>query len=160
MAGVAPLRPHYALTPAQYASNVLAVAVYPMMEGNRICLSPANEQAEEALERLRSRLQLLAPDDAPDAASWAVVKVRELLDQIFAKPAFQERDAWSSTMDDGQPLMVIKQAVLDAQQLSLEEAIRRVHRNMVAEALGQGFPVPSEVLREHQLAGDSAERDH
>lgn len=153
------IRPDYALTPAQYSARVISVAVYPIMEGGRVCLCPANDAAEAALERVRSVLERLAPDTAQDRTAWAVLKVRELLERINAVPEFTGDDVWYGTLGD-QPIIVVKQGELEARQMTLDEAVRRVHRNLVATALQKGLPVPGEVAREHQLGlGTGAERE-
>jgi hypothetical protein len=157
--GVGTIQPDYALTPAQYIQRVIPVAVYPQMEAGRVCLTPADERAEAELERVRSALEQLAPATAKDPAAWAVLKVRELLERVFAIPEFKDDDLWSGMLGD-QPVLVVKQSVLQARQMSLDDAVRRVHRGLVAAALQAGMPVPSAVAREHMLGTDAgAERD-
>lgn len=157
--GLGAILPDYAMTPAQYGQRVIPVAVYPVMEGGRICLSPANERAEAALERVRGALEQLAPVSAQDPTAWAVLKVRELLERVNGIPEFKDDDLWCGSLGE-QPVLVLKQSVLDARQMSLEDAVRRVHRGLVAAALQRGLPVPSEVAREHQLGADAgAERE-
>lgn len=157
--GLGAIRPDYAMTPAQYGERVIPVAVYPVMDSGRICLAAADDAADQALERVRSLLEQHAPSTAQDRASWAVLKVREMLERVNAVPEFEKDDVWVGNLGE-HPILVVKKGTLDLKQLSLEDAVRRVHRSLVAEAMRKGLPVPAEVAREHQLDVDhGAERD-
>ncbi|MEJ8837564.1 hypothetical protein [Ramlibacter sp. AN1133] len=152
--------PAYAMMPAEYRQRIIPVAVYPQMEGGKICLSPANQEAEAALERVRLALEPLATQADGNPSAWAAGAVRELLDMVNAQPGFASPEVHASCAEiRGQQIMILKQAALDTGKMSLEVAIRRVHRNIVAEALEKGDPVPRPVLIEHQLEDVGAERE-
>jgi hypothetical protein len=158
-AGIGALRPLYAMLPSEYSETVIPLAVYPVMENHRIVLSPADERAEQQFDRLRDALAKFAPPGVPDANGWAVLQVRGILETVNEMPDFKERDVfWGSPCN--QPLLVIKQAHLDQRGMTLDEAMRLMHRLLVLDALDEGLPVPRAVLAEHQLNMDEgAERE-
>lgn len=153
--------PHYAQTVAQWAETVIAIPVYPLMENNRVALRPAEQNdGERRLERFTHHLQKFAPADAVDAAGWAVLKVDEILDWVNAQAGFHdERTLGTHVTVLGQEVVVVKQYVLDERGQSLADAMRPLHYQLVREAKQNGLPVPKDVLLEHDLLTDTAQRE-
>lgn len=143
-----PAIPPYAMTAAQFAARAIAIAVYPIMEGGRLCLAPADEQAEEAVERFKVAVQPMAPESV-DAQAWAASKVFDLFDGVNKN---LEGDVWYSALPSSEPLLVIKQAAIDNRNMSLDEAIRRTHLAQVAAAVRANLSIPEVVMDEYRLA--------
>lgn len=153
--------PHYAQTVAQWAESVIAVPVYPLLESERVVLRAAEQNdGERRMEQLLHHLQRFAPADAMDAAGWAVLKAEEILDWVNAQEGFRSADTlatWITVL--GQQVVVVKQGTLDERALTLQQAMRPLHLQLVREAKQRGLPVPAEVLREHDLLTDTAQRE-
>lgn len=158
LAGLLRPLPDSSQTFAQWSASVIALAVYPYAEGDRVVLGAAdNEQAESAMEQMREYLESIAPS-GEDARSWSVLKLREFCERAQRAPGFANSESLV-TWVGLKRVVVLKQDVLDSAGMSLEQALRQLHLQLVADAVLAGKVVPPEVLREHELAEAVAQRE-
>jgi hypothetical protein len=144
VAGCSGLQP-FQMMSSQYCREAVAICVVPRMVDRHHRLVCADAESERNLERYASFVQQMAPAGTPDPYAWALAKMHSLLEAVFPD------DTWVSAPAGYPPLLLVKQAVLLREGLSLIEAVELSHLGHVERALQLGQPVPESVLTEYQL---------
>lgn len=132
----------HAMRADEFVRSAVAIVVNPaMVSGAKRLVSAAGSEA--ACESVRREIQPLAPPTAADPVEWAHSRFNELLADCFAD------DAWISLLPSGRPIVLIKGAAIDG-RMDLQEALRRVHVQEVANAITEGLEVPQSVLDDYR----------
>jgi hypothetical protein len=129
----------------QFSSQAILITVTPVMTDGRLRLVPSSQEAESAVEVLRSELARVGESIAVQAgmkpSNWASKKVDELLSNSFSDELLYSR------IPNGRPVILVKDR--PAQLHGTQEVLRRTHLNEVTDAVMRGQRIPDEVFEEY-----------